>query len=624
MCMELDKFCKWYDLGDVQSTEKILGGRIHKMYKVKTTKGVYAIKKLNQEVMKREEAYHNFLQSEKIANLAKKSGIPTSCSISIQGKFIHQFEDKYYMIFEYIDGKTLSDQEITVDHCRKIGTLLAGLHQLEYSSLGLEENIITYSKLYPWEEYIQNENFKNMDYRELFLKNYKKYNSLLKRANERYNKSNKTLTTCHCDLDPKNVLWEGNKPIIIDWESAQLMNPYRELVEVAFSWSGFLSDHFDEQKFSSIISEYTKYRKFEHHRYFTICGNLVGRFGWLKYNIERSLGILSADLEEKKIAEEEVSKTILEINKYQELIGPIYQIICKITKEELVKYHPFVEKLIKKLPLLKGKNYQKLDAGFTNICYKVGEYIIRICVDSKNEGNFEKEMDFYLKNKENPYIPKCYITDKSKTLIPYEYEVIEYIEGKTLYEIWYQLSEKEREDIIIKVIEVIKSIHKIEVEPFDFKEYLKKELKRLLKDNQLDGTISQKLLQSCDKYFEENHFGIIHGDLHFDNLIYRNDRIYIIDFERIMVAPIDYDFKIFDRCQYHPWLWASEKTDMLTVEEDYQRLLPILIKNYGELRKIKYFWERLTIYQILDDLREYKNNKNQELLSNIKKSIEKL
>ena len=622
--MEMNKFCECYNLGHVLSTEKILGGRMHKMYKVETTKGVYAIKELNEKVMKRENSYHNFTQSEKIANLAKKSGIPASCSLSIQGKIIHKFVDNYYMIFEYVNGKTLSDQEITVDYCRKIGRLLARIHQLDFSELGLEEKFIEYSKLYAWENYIKNENFKNMNYRELFLKNYKKYNSLLKRANERYNESNKTLTVCHRDLDPKNVLWNDGKPVIIDWESASLMNPYLELIETALSWSGFLSDHFDEQKFSSVISEYTKYRKLEHHRYSIICGNLVGRFGWLKYNLERSLGIICKDLDEQKLAEEEVSKTILEINRYQELIGPMYKIICKITKQELTKYNPLIEKLIDNQPLLKGKSYQKLDAGFTNTCYKVGEYIIRICTDSKNEERFEHEMDFYIKNQENPYIPKCYIADKSKTIIPYEYEIIEYIEGKTLYEIWHRLSEKERENLIVKIVEVVKSIHKIKVDSFDFKEYLKNEIRKLLKDNKLKKPIFQKLLECCEKYFEENHVVLIHGDLHFDNLIYRNNRLYIIDFERIMAFPIDYEFKIFDQCRYTPWRWASEKTDMLTVEEDYQTLLPTLVENYEELKKVKYLQERLKIYQILDELREYKNNQNQGILNSIEKSIEEL
>jgi len=233
--MKIDKFCEYYGLGNVLSTEKILDGKMYKTFKVKTTKGVYAIKVLHEEVIKGENTYHNLIQSEKIANLAKVSGIPSSCALSIRGNVIHKLVDNYYIVFEYIDGKTLNNKEITMNHCRKIGKLLAKIHQLEYSYLGLEENFTEHFQLYPWENYIKNDNFKNMSYRELFLKNYKKYNSLLKRANERYNESNKILTICHHDLNPKNVLWQGENPLIINWESAGLMNPYRELIEVALS-----------------------------------------------------------------------------------------------------------------------------------------------------------------------------------------------------------------------------------------------------------------------------------------------------------------------------------------------------------------------------------------------------
>jgi len=618
--MEIDKFCKKYELGDVLSTQKILGGRMHQMFKAETTTGVYAIKVLNKEVMRRKEAYHNLIQSEKIATFVKNAGILVSNALLIQGNVINSLNGNYYMVFEFIEGKTLTSKEITLDHCKKIGKVLAQIHALDFSKLGLKEELIEYSRLYSWEEYIKNENFQNMEYRDLFLKNYKKYNSLLKRANERYNKGNTILTICHRDLDPKNVLWKDNEPIIIDWESAELMNPYRELIEVAFSWS-FLNHQLDEEKFSTIISEYTKYREFKHHRYSIICGNLVGRFGWLKYNLERSLGILSDDLEEKKLAEEEVSKTILEINKYQELIGSMYQMVCKITKKEVEKYHPVIEKLIEKEPLLKGKAYEKLNAGFSNTCYKVGNYIVRICTSFENEQKFEREMEFYKNHQQNLQIPKCYKVDSSKTVIPYEYEIIERIEGKTLYKIWYQLSETERKEMTIKIINAIKSIHQIKVEPYDFKEYLKEEFRKLLNDHPVEKNILSKLLILCEKYFQENHFGLIHGDLHFDNLIYHQDKIYIIDFERVMIAPIDYDFTILDQCSYQPWKWANEEDDMLTIEDDYQSLLPTIIENYEELRKIKYLRQRLNIYLILSELKEYKRTKNTRILSEIDQKL---
>ena len=61
-------------------------------------------------------------------------------------------------------------------------------------------------------------------------------------------------------MDPKNVMWSQNNPIIIDWECAGVANPERELLEVALCWSGFLSNNFSEEKFIAIFKEYSKYR----------------------------------------------------------------------------------------------------------------------------------------------------------------------------------------------------------------------------------------------------------------------------------------------------------------------------------------------------------------------------
>ena len=64
-------------------------------------------------------------------------------------------------------------------------------------------------------------------------------------------------------MDPKNVMWNNDNPIIIDWECAGIANPCIELLEVALCWSGFLSNNFNEEKFSAIFKEYSKYRSID-------------------------------------------------------------------------------------------------------------------------------------------------------------------------------------------------------------------------------------------------------------------------------------------------------------------------------------------------------------------------
>lgn len=620
--MNIKEFCKFYKLGEVKNIEKITGGLMHKMYKVKTDKETYAIKILNPEVMKRKDALNNFTISEEISNLASSIGIPVSSALKINDTFIPKYKDYYYMVFIFIEGRTLKDEEITINHCKKIGQILASIHSLDYKKINLEENIREDNFSVNWIKYTKNENFNEMSYKDLYLKKYPRYYSLLKRSVERFNESNKKQTICHRDMDPKNVMWVNNEPIIIDWESASMSNPNRELIEYALSWSGFLSNNFDEKKFAIVVKEYSKKRKLEEDSFATICGNLVGRLGWLDYNLQRSLGIKSNDLEEMKLAENEVIKTIDEIDRYLELIGTMYKIMSNIAnpiKEE----SSFIENIINNNELLKGQSYEKINSGFTNTIYQVGKYIIRICTDKENEVRFKNEIDFYTLHQSN-FTPKLYLGDTSKNIIPYFYEIIEKIDGYTLYEIWYKLNDDEREKIIKDIIKILKEFHSIKVKPNDFKSYIQELIIKSIKESNIKIDSIDKLISKCDIYFKENKYSLIHNDLHFDNFIYNQDTLKLIDFERCIIAPIDYDFKIFNRYNKEPWKWASFKTDMLTNETDYQNLMDLFIYNYSELESIPYLKERLNIYLIIDYIKEYKHTRDNNLLNKITKMIEEL
>ena len=623
--MNIEKFCERYDLGKIKNISRLFGGLMHKIFKVETDKGIYCIKVLNSEVMARKEAFNNFVVSESIANLAKQNGIPASSALNMEGNYLTKLDDIYYMVFDFVDGKILKDENITIEHCKKIGNILAHIHSLDYKEIGLKPNVVKYKRLYNWESYIDNPNFDKMSYKNVYLKNYKKYNSILKRANERFNESNKNQAICHSDMDPKNVIWNKDNPIIIDWECAGLANPEKELLEDALCWSGFLSNNFSEEKFMAMFKEYSKYRSIDNIEWFDIiCGNLVGRFDWLKYNLERSLGIIANDEEEIKLAENEVIKTIDEINRYLDLIGDMYDIIIKLTTKKTENYDSVVQKIIDNNVILKDKQFELITAGFTNTIYSVDNYIVRICTDSKNEERFENEVNFYKENKDNNGIPKLYVSDTKKSVVPYYYEILEKVSGKTLYELWYRLSDSERIKIVIQIIDILKPFHSKEVKGYDFLEMLKTKILYLKDKCNLDNELFNDLINMCYKYFKKNTFGLIHGDLHFDNFMYDGTNLHLLDFERCMVAPIDYDFRIFSKYNSQPYLWASAKTDMLTVESDYQDLMSMFLENYKELNEIPYINERLDFYSIIESLENYKNTKNKERLDEVKEKIMKL
>lgn len=615
--MDIELFCNNFNLGKVKKITKLTGGLMHKMFKVETDKDIYAIKILNPEVMKRKDAMDNFILSEKLSNLAFDNDIPVSNALVINNSFINKLDNTYYMVFKYINGNTLTDNEITISHCEKIGEILSKIHKLDYSKLNINIENKEEHFYVKWEDFLGNSNFKNMPYRKLYLSNYKKYYSLLERCVERFNLSNKYFGVCHRDLDLKNVMWQDENPIIIDWESASISNTKSELIETALNFSGFLSDKFDIDKFNAVLTSYLKTNNFVHDRYFVICGNLIGRFGWLDYNLKRSLDIIKADKEEKEIAIKEVSKTIDEINRYIELIGIMYESLSRLTKKENHDYDNAIEKIIDNNNLLKGKKYKLISRGFTNKIYEVEDYIVRICIDKNNEERFLNEIKFYKMNEGNKNIPKLYLSDISKNIVPYYYQVQENVEGQTLYEIWYKLSEEKRREIIQKVINVIKGIHKKNTKEYDFRSYLKDKFAEL----KITGLDIATLFKLIDIYFKDNIFGLIHGDLHFDNIIVSNGEIKILDFERSMVAPIDYDFNILNICREYPYYWSSEETDMLQVEIDYEYIIDYIKTYYEELNNVKYLNERLEIYILIKRLKDYKTTNNKKDLDDINSFI---
>lgn len=481
---------------------------------------------------------------------------------------------------------------MTVKECcqaktpKEIGHILAQEHLKTEHKVEIEEK----RRIYDWEGYALDLAVENPIYKEKYLKNFRCYNSILKRANDRLNEVNDIEVT---SLTGKDI------------------NPYIELLEVALYAAGFFYHDFKKDNFKTIIQEYHKVKDISKVEwYFILCGLLVEKFELLKDNIEDTIKIK----DEQK--EQEVSNLIDYINNYLDQIEGMYTMIESIVMPR-DKYKELVEKIIPK------EKYKQLNIGFTNKIYETENKIIRICINPNNEERFNKEIAFYKGQRNNLYIPKIYKADHSKTVIPYTYEIIEKVPGKTIYEIWYQRSEEERDHLVKQIVEAIHYLHKQPVKFFNWNKKIKEELLKYKEIEGLEECIFS-LVTSCDIYFSHNKFGLIHGDLHFDNILYTGTEIKLIDFESVQVAPIDYDFRIIFQMREKPWKWASIRTDMKTIELDYENIMELFVNNYKELQKIQYLKERLLVYEILDILREYTRTNNKTLLEKVKKKATKL
>lgn len=297
---------------------EISGGLLHKMYKVETDQGIYAIKQLNEEIISRPKAPNNYILSEKFASFSKESGIDAICA-----KYNNDFpwtivDKKYYMVFDWIEAHSLGQEEIDDNNLITISKLLSKLHHLNYQSdlVQREYNTMDFQE---FDQIINKVSVNGVAWsieRNILKENIKVWIDL-------YNHSMSYLSNIqiisHRDLDSKNVLWKEGLPHIIDWESTGYINPAIELIDVATNWCRDAKGNINKEKFNLVINSYRESHAMDDDLTKAMYGNLGGMLGWLLYNMKRTCDIDNND-DEKEIGYHQVIGTYNQIQKYIEEI----------------------------------------------------------------------------------------------------------------------------------------------------------------------------------------------------------------------------------------------------------------------------------------------------------------
>lgn len=286
------------------------------MYKVVTDKKVYAIKELNQGIMKRKTACENFVFSEKVTDIVSKNGIHAISAINVNNDIIKNIDNNYFMIFEWFDGEILNAEDISLLHCKAIGEILAQIHNIDFSEIEEDKRKRIDIKKFNWREYLKKAKKINRKYAQILNKNIDILYQLNQKSNEALLYANQNLIISHTDLDRKNVMWKNNVPYIIDWEASGYINPILELIQVAWYWSGGDIENIDYDKFKTVISTYKKYikRNIDEDISKLIYADIYSGLEWLDYNFRRALCIGNLyDNDEIKLAENEIEQSINEI-----------------------------------------------------------------------------------------------------------------------------------------------------------------------------------------------------------------------------------------------------------------------------------------------------------------------
>ena len=186
---------------------------------------------------------------EQIAEAFAASGLPAVVAIPRNGHFVRTNEDAIYLVYRWIDGKQILRQDIHTDDCRRIGQLLARMHNVDLQ-IPIARSNITHAADATLLESLS----RFADYTE-FKRFLEKKTLILQRIRQGIPQGNNK-TISHRDLHSDNFLVVKNELCILDWEMAGLIEMPCEAADVALEWCGFCLGQTDLTRFEVLLESY--------------------------------------------------------------------------------------------------------------------------------------------------------------------------------------------------------------------------------------------------------------------------------------------------------------------------------------------------------------------------------
>ncbi|MBQ7776895.1 MAG: phosphotransferase, partial [Lachnospiraceae bacterium] len=300
----------------LEKPQAISGGLMHKMYHVTTTQGEYAIKALNPDIMKRPEALQNMINSELVSN-ALKGCVPLVAAKEFQGKHIWELEGAYFMVFDWLEGRSVFAPDITTSHCEQIGKLLGQIHTANVRVESLQK-LLQGRETCDWSGLLARAEQENAECYVLLKAHLEEVARWDRQVVEGWQSMAQKQVISHRDLDPKNVMWKEAQPFIIDWEAAGYVNPFQELVEVLNYWIVDEQGQYNEEKFAALVQAYRESMDIRGVDWAVVLSSSFdGMLGWLEYNVKRAVGIEGSSEKDRQEGLQQVAGTLQELKRYE-------------------------------------------------------------------------------------------------------------------------------------------------------------------------------------------------------------------------------------------------------------------------------------------------------------------
>lgn len=297
-----EAICNRYNLGELTvAPVPVTGGLIHRLYRLETTTGTFAVKWLNPEVMRYENIYDNLRRSEVIAAVFAAAGVPAVLARDAPGGTVQDFGSVTVIVYPWREGIVLAKSAASPEEAYQIGAILGRMHALNLPSEAPPEPHSAHEPMAeePWTTLVRRGQEQKVEWAsaveaalpDLFTWDRERIAADVALP--------QTFVLSHCDLDQKNVIWQNSQmPLLIDWESVGLTHPSGEILGAALDWSGQKAGPPDRAAFKAVLAGYRQEMHFDADLALPLMRSRLGGWNdWLGASMNRSLNTHAASSE---------------------------------------------------------------------------------------------------------------------------------------------------------------------------------------------------------------------------------------------------------------------------------------------------------------------------------------
>ncbi len=236
----VEQLCQRLSLGDSQcEPTPVSGGFQHRMWRLETRRGRYAIKQLTAANRDSDELRRHFDLTEAVAAAFAAGGIPAVHALEASGGYVQLVDGIGYLVYPWCDAKALSREQLTGHHVSVVAGLLARMHNLDLDFPELRRHTFDIHTAENIEILVAVADDAGAPFAGTLKKCLPSFLEIVAAQDLAMERLGHRLVVSHGDLDHKNVLWDAQgAPHVIDWESARRLNPTHEGLLEALSWSG--------------------------------------------------------------------------------------------------------------------------------------------------------------------------------------------------------------------------------------------------------------------------------------------------------------------------------------------------------------------------------------------------